>query len=91
MNRSRFSRAARSATTTTIRASPIGALVAASTTRQDFLASALIRSTPETPLADLQIFAVPADARGYYPGYSAFSATQKNRFSWLILKAHTQQ
>jgi len=55
-----------------------------------FLASALVRSTPETPLADLQIFAVPADARGYYPGYSAFSAAQKNRFSWLILKAHAQ-
>ncbi len=55
-----------------------------------FLASLLVRSTPETPLADLQIFAVPSDARGYYPGYSADSARAKNRFSWLLLKAHTQ-
>ena len=55
-----------------------------------FLATALVRSNPSVPEADLQIFAVPADARGYYPGYSTFSAAQKDRFSWLILKAHTQ-
>ncbi len=55
-----------------------------------FLASALVRSTPDVPLADLQIFAVPTDARGYYPGYSADSARAKSRFSWLLLKAHTK-
>jgi choline dehydrogenase len=55
-----------------------------------FLASLLVRSTPEVPLADLQIFAVPTDARGYYPGYSADSARAKNRFSWLLLEAHTR-
>jgi choline dehydrogenase len=55
-----------------------------------FLASLLLRSSADTPLADLQIFAVPTDARGYYPGYSVDSARAKNRFSWLLLKAHTQ-
>jgi len=55
-----------------------------------FLASLLTRSTPGTPLADLQIFAVPSDARGYYPGYAKDSAAAKNRFTWLLLKAHTK-
>lgn len=55
-----------------------------------FLASLLVRSTPSEPLADLQIFAVPSDARGYYPGYSTDSANAKNRFSWLLLKGHTR-
>lgn len=55
-----------------------------------FIASILTRSAPEVALADLQIFAVPSDARGYYPGYSQDSAAAKNRFSWLLLKAHTQ-
>jgi choline dehydrogenase len=55
-----------------------------------FLATALVRSREDLPQADLQIFAVPADARGYYPGYSKFSAQQKSRFSWLVLKAHTK-
>ena len=55
-----------------------------------FLASVLTRSSADVPLADLQIFAVPTDARGYYPGYAAASARVKNRFSWLLLKAHTQ-
>jgi choline dehydrogenase len=55
-----------------------------------FLASLLVRGEPDTALADLQIFAVPSDARGYYPGYSVDSANAKNRFSWLLLKAHTK-
>ncbi len=54
-----------------------------------FAAAALVRSEPALPLADLQVFAFPADARGYYPGYSVDSVATKNRFSWLILKAHT--
>ena len=54
-----------------------------------FLASVLMRSSDATPLADLQVFAVPSDARGYYPGYSKDSAAAKTRFSWLLLKAHT--
>ncbi len=55
-----------------------------------FLASLLTRSRPTEPLADLQIFAVPTDARGYYPGYAKDSAAAKNRFTWLLLKAHTK-
>ncbi len=55
-----------------------------------FLASVLMRATPGSALADLQVFAVPTDARGYYPGYSADSARVKNRFSWLLLKGHTK-
>jgi choline dehydrogenase len=55
-----------------------------------FLASLLVRSRPEEPLADLQVFAVPTDARGYYPGYAKDSAASKQRFTWLLLKAHTK-
>lgn len=54
-----------------------------------FAATALVRSSPELPLSDLQVFAFPADARGYYPGYSSDALAQTNRFSWLILKGHT--
>lgn len=55
-----------------------------------FLASLLVRSKSEEPLADLQVFAVPTDARGYYPGYAKDSAASKRRFTWLLLKAHTK-
>ncbi len=54
-----------------------------------FAATALVRSSPDQPLSDLQIFAFPADARGYYPGYSADATAVKDHFSWLILKGHT--
>ena len=55
-----------------------------------FLASILTRSSASQPSPDLQVFAVPTDARGYYPGYSKDSAAAKNRFTWLLLKAHTK-
>jgi choline dehydrogenase len=55
-----------------------------------FLASILTRSSAAQPVADLQIFAAPTDARGYYPGYSKDSAAAKRRFTWLLLKAHTK-
>lgn len=57
-----------------------------------FLATMLRRSRPDAPFADLQIFGVPGDARGYYPGYSqdALSEPNKRRFTWLLLKGHTQ-
>lgn len=58
-------------------------------TTSGFLASALVRSAPDTPLADLQLFASPSDVRGYYPGYSRDAVRTKNRISWVILKAHT--
>lgn len=55
-----------------------------------FLAALLVRSKPTEPLADLTIFAVPSDARGYYPGYASDSAKAKDRFTWLLLKAHAK-
>lgn len=54
-----------------------------------FLATMLRRTSPEAPSADLQIFGVPGDARGYYPGYSQDALTHKDRFTWLLLKGHT--
>lgn len=58
-------------------------------TTPGFLATVLRRSSG-APLSDLQIFAVPTDARGYYPGYSADAAKARTRFTWLLLKGHTQ-
>lgn len=55
-----------------------------------FLATVLRRSLPGVAQPDLQIFAVPGDARGYYPNYASDSLAVKNRFTWLLLKAHTQ-
>jgi choline dehydrogenase len=54
-----------------------------------FLASVL-RTSPGATQPDLQIFATPGDARGYYPGYSRAALADKRHFSWLLLKAHTQ-
>lgn len=54
-----------------------------------FLASVLRRATPERVQANLQIFASPGDARGYYPGYSRDALRTHDRFSWLVLEAHT--
>ena len=54
-----------------------------------FAATALVRSSPELPQANLQVFAFPAEARGYYPGYSGDALARKDRFSWLILEGHT--
>lgn len=55
-----------------------------------FLASFLRRSSEDVALADLQVFATPSDARGYYPGYAADAVEDPRRLSWLILKGHTQ-
>lgn len=54
-----------------------------------FLATMLARSRG-ADRADLQMFAAPGDARGYYPGYSNDALAHKDRFSWLLLKAHTR-
>lgn len=54
-----------------------------------FLATMLRRSNEDTPFADLHVFGVPGDARGYYPGYSQDTLTNKDRFTWLLLKGHT--
>lgn len=47
------------------------------------------RSVPERPLPDLFCFALLADFRGYYPGYSVPIVTKHNYLTWAVLKAHT--
>ncbi len=47
------------------------------------------KSKPERPTADLFVFGVPADFRGYKPGYSGLLNQHKNFFTWAVLKAHT--
>jgi choline dehydrogenase len=59
-------------------------------TTPGFLATVLRRSSDASTLADLQVFAVPSDARGYYPGYARDAARSTTRLSWLLLKAHTK-
>ncbi|MEZ4239699.1 MAG: GMC family oxidoreductase N-terminal domain-containing protein [Myxococcota bacterium] len=54
-----------------------------------FAGGVLARSRPELAVPDLVVFAFPADARGYYPGYAADAVARHDRFSWLILEAHT--
>ncbi len=53
------------------------------------LISLVKRSRPELPDPDLYIFGLPASFHGYYPGYSKEIETLKDRFSWLVLKGHT--
>lgn len=48
------------------------------------------KSSPELSEPDLFIFGAPADFRGYYPGYSEDSLNDKKSFTWVILKAHTE-
>jgi len=47
------------------------------------------RSTPEKPDPDLFIFGLPSSFKGYVPGYSAALKHYQDRFTWAILKAHT--
>lgn len=48
------------------------------------------KSGPDRPLPDLYIFGLPGSFRGYYPGYSQELQQRSNYFTWVILKAHTQ-
>jgi len=45
--------------------------------------------TPPTADPDLFIFGLPSDFRGYRPGYSEQVIATKKRFTWAVLKAHT--
>jgi choline dehydrogenase-like flavoprotein len=47
------------------------------------------RSTPERAVPDLFCFAVLADFRGYFPGYSQRIQQRLNMLTWCVLKAHT--
>jgi choline dehydrogenase len=49
------------------------------------------RSSPrkETDAPDLFIFGLPLDFRGYKVGYSEEAASHDDRFTWAVLKGHT--
>jgi choline dehydrogenase len=48
------------------------------------------RSRPDLPVPDIFLFGIPGDFRGYRPGYSAGLTRRHDRFTWAILKAHTE-
>jgi choline dehydrogenase len=48
------------------------------------------RSSPELADPDLFVFGLPGDFRGYAPGYSTAVTESKRRFTWAVLKGHTQ-
>lgn len=52
--------------------------------------SLLAKSKPTLAEPDLHIFGLPGVFKGYYPGYSADTNKDKHHFTWVILKAHTQ-
>ena len=47
------------------------------------------RSSEERPEPDLFMFGLVGNFKGYFPGYSKQIATDKDYFTWAILKAHT--
>jgi choline dehydrogenase len=47
------------------------------------------KSTKSDADPDLFIFGGPALFRGYYPGYSELTTSDKRHFTWAVLKAHT--
>jgi choline dehydrogenase len=53
------------------------------------MAALILRSDPAKKDPDLFIFAIPGDFQGYYPGYSPQVTERKDRLTWAILKAHT--
>jgi choline dehydrogenase len=48
------------------------------------------RSREDLPDPDLYIFGLPGYFKGYQPGYSKSFERHRNRFTWAILKARTQ-
>ncbi len=54
------------------------------------LLAVVARSRPELDVPDLFLFALPAQFRGYYPGYAEDLELQPDRLTWAILKAHTE-
>src|SRR5262249_37146492 len=47
------------------------------------------RSSRDVLEPDLYIFGIPGEFRGYKPGYSKLFERFRNRFTWVILKAST--
>jgi len=50
----------------------------------------ITRSSPEIPEPDLFIFGLPCFFKGYFPGYSLSLEQSHDKFTWSILKAHTE-
>jgi choline dehydrogenase len=54
------------------------------------LIGVLKRSRKDLQEPDLFIFGLPGYFKGYFPGYSAQFERTRNRFTWAILKAYTE-
>ncbi len=52
--------------------------------------SVVERAHSTRPDPDLFLFALPGFFMGYFPGYSSLVTQYKDRFTWAILKAHTE-
>ncbi len=53
------------------------------------MAAVILKSDLALPDPDLFIFALPGDFHGYYPGFSESIVTKRNRLTWAIIKAHS--
>lgn len=53
------------------------------------LLAVIASSGTSVPVPDLFLFALPADFRGYRTGYAEDLLRNKDRLTWAILKAHT--
>ncbi|MGH7518281.1 MAG: GMC family oxidoreductase [Gemmatimonadales bacterium] len=50
----------------------------------------MLRSTRRAYDPDLFVFGLPGFFKGYYPGYSKDLLQKRTRFTWAVLKGHTQ-
>ncbi|MEK6373855.1 MAG: GMC family oxidoreductase [Acidobacteriota bacterium] len=53
------------------------------------MAAMILKSDEGKADPDLFIFALPGDFHGYYPQYSEHVEERKNRLTWAVVKAHT--
>jgi len=51
--------------------------------------AALKKSNPSLAKPDLYIFGVPGNFSGYYQGYSKDTLANRNTFTWVVLKSHS--
>jgi choline dehydrogenase-like flavoprotein len=58
-------------------------------TTNGVLLAVIQRSQSWLPVPDLFCYAVLADFRGYYPGYSRAIRKRHNMLTWVVLKGHT--
>ncbi|MFD2420618.1 GMC family oxidoreductase [Amycolatopsis pigmentata] len=58
-------------------------------TTNGVLAAVTTRSRPDLPVPDLLLTGLPANFRGYHPGYAGEMERNGRHFTWTVLKAHT--